>query len=382
MGNRVALGAAFAQQFQNLAHQNGASPKIVTVNGAPVNANQLIGIGSGFNNAVANLYLDAQLARGIRVQMTSYLSSRHHQESWVKDGFLLVDSSPVNTPLLNSIMKYTTLQVGHFEINYGDAHFRRTDNGNAMFNPFVGNLLMDAFTTEIGGEVYVRAPSGLLAMAGMTGGEVHGQVTQPGQRSPTYLGKLGIDRQLSQSARVRLTGSVYAKDKSVNNTLYSGSRAGSRYYDVLENTQSTESAQAWSGDVQPGLRSKVTAWVINPFVRFHGLEMFGNVEQAKGRAANELTDRTWHQYSGEALYRLFDDQFYFGGRYNIVKGTFSGIANEVSVDRTQFTTGWYVTPKVLAKLEYVKQNYLDFPTTDIRSGGRFEGAMIEGVVTF
>ena len=58
------------------------------------------------------------------------------------------------TPLLKSIMKYTTLRVGHFEINYGDAHFRRSDNGNSMYNPFVGNYILDAFTTEIGAEAY------------------------------------------------------------------------------------------------------------------------------------------------------------------------------------------------------------------------------------
>ena len=52
-------------------------------------------------------------------------------------------------------MQIATLRVGHFEINYGDAHFRRTDNGNAIYNPFVGNYIMDAFTTEIGGEVYL-----------------------------------------------------------------------------------------------------------------------------------------------------------------------------------------------------------------------------------
>ena len=55
-----------------------------------------------------------------------------------------------------------TIRVGHFEINYGDAHFRRSDNGNAMFNPFVGNYLMDAFTTEIGGEVYLRSKGVML----------------------------------------------------------------------------------------------------------------------------------------------------------------------------------------------------------------------------
>ena len=376
-GNKLDWGVAFTQQYQTLNHRNGAAPRIVS----GVNQNQLIEIGAGFNNANANLFLDAQLAKGIRVTMTSYLSSRHHQESWVKDGYLLIDASPINNQTLDNIMKYTTLRVGHFEINYGDAHFRRTDNGNSMFNPFVGNLLMDAFTTEVGAEAYLRA-NGYMAMAGMTGGEIRGQVTRPNDRAPSFLGKLGFDRSMNEQLRVRLTGSIYGTEKSVNNTLYSGSRAGSRYYSVLENVSSTETAQAWSGDVRPGFGSKIFSWVVNPFVRWRGLELFGNIEQAKGRTANETTSRTWDQYSGEALYRMFDEKFYVGGRYNIAKGTFSGIANEVSVDRMQIAGGWFVTPKILAKLEYVKQNFYDFPTTDIRSGGRFDGVMVEGVVTF
>lgn len=72
---------------------------------------------------------------------------------WLKDGFILIDKLPVNLGPLNALMEYATIRVGHFEINYGDAHFRRSDNGSAMFNPFVGNYIMDAFTTEIGGEV-------------------------------------------------------------------------------------------------------------------------------------------------------------------------------------------------------------------------------------
>ena len=103
--------------------------------------------------------------------MTSYLSARHHQETWVKDGYILIDDSPIDNALLKTIMKYTTLRVGDFEINYGDAHFRRSDNGNSMYNPFVGNYILDAFTTEIGAEVYLRS-NGLIAMLGATGGEV------------------------------------------------------------------------------------------------------------------------------------------------------------------------------------------------------------------
>src|SRR6476659_463764 len=144
------IGAAFASEMQNLSHSNTAVP--VMVNG--VNTNQLANIGFGFNNPTANLYLNAQLAPGIRVAMTSYLSSRHHNETWVKDGYLQIDESPIKVKALETLMDYVSLKLGHFEINYGDSHFRRTDNGNAMYNSFVGNMILDPFTTEVGGEAY------------------------------------------------------------------------------------------------------------------------------------------------------------------------------------------------------------------------------------
>jgi hypothetical protein len=377
-GFKLSWGGAFAQQFQNLTHRNAA---ITKPNADGVDVNQLIPIGSGFNNADANLYLNVQLARGIRVAVETYASARHHNESWVKDGYFLIDASPIESPLLDKIMKVATLKVGHFEVNYGDQHFRRSDNGMTMYNPFVGNFVIDAFTTEIGAEAYFRK-NGFLAMYGMTGGEVKGQVTAPGKRGPTYLAKLGVDKQVTSDVRVRLTGSMYKKDRSASGTLTSGDRAGSRYYDVLENTLSTESAQAWSGAIQSGMRNMVTAFVVNPFVKVGGVELFGNVETMTGAAANETQRRTLRQLVGEGVYRFADDKLYVGGRYNTVNGQLAGIANDITVKRSQLGGGWFVTPNVLSKIEFVNQKYEAFPTSDIRSGGQFKGFMIEGVVAF
>jgi hypothetical protein len=314
--------------------------------------------------------------------MTSYLSARHHQESWVKDGYLLVDESPIDNPVLNALMKYTTLKVGHFEINYGDSHFRRSDNGNSMFNPFVGNYILDAFTTEIGAEVYARS-NGLIAMLAGTGGEVHGQVTAPQSRSLSTIGKLGFDESLGSDLRFRLTGSFYANNKAASNTLYTGDRGGSPYYDVLENTASTETANAWSGEIHPGFSNKVNAEVINPFIKIGGAEFFGNFETATGGAFTEPKLRTLHQNVYEALYRFWGDHFYLGGRYNTLKGQMiPKLYDDQTVERYQLGGGWFVTPNVLTKLEYVNQKYLDFPTTDIRNGGQFKGFMITGSVGF
>jgi hypothetical protein len=377
-GFKMDFGAAFTSQVQWLEHQNTAAPVIAS----GVNTNQLADIGFGFNNSTANVYLHAQLAEGVRVQLTSYLSSRHHNETWVKDGFLLIDKLPIDAGPLNLLMEFATIRVGHFEINYGDAHFRRSDNGNAMFNPFVGNYLMDAFTTEIGGEVYLRA-GGIMLMGAVTGGELRGTVLSPGQRGPTFIGKAGYDRQVRPDLRIRVTGSGYKSDKAMSSTLYGGDRAGSRYYYVMENTTATESAQFTSGLINPGFRNRVTAMQLNPFVKFRGLEVFGVIERAEGGALTEATDRRWNQYAADVVYRFLPrEQVYAGVRYNKATGTLVGIDNEVGADRWQIAGGWFVTRNILMKGEYVVQEYNGFPAANIRNGGKFDGVMLEGVIGF
>jgi hypothetical protein len=377
-GFRLDWGAAFTQQFQSLSHRNENPDELAT--------NNLMAIGSGFNNANANLYLNAQLAPGIRVALSTYLSSRHHPEAWVKDGYLLVDASPIDLPILHDIMSLVTLRLGHFEINYGDSHFRRSDNGNALFNPFVGNYIMDAFTTEIGGEVYLRSGP-FMVMGGLTGGEIRGQVVRPDDRAPAYLAKLGFDQQVTPTVRTRLTGSMYTTAKSMSNSLFAGDRAGSRYYFVMENTTANEANQFRSGSVVPGFGSEVRAFQVNPFVKVGGAELFGVIEQAQGRTAAELTAeaerRTFEQYAVDALYRFLpDEQAYFGARYNTVSGRLPGMGQDISVNRYQIGGGWFVTPGVLLKAEYVNQQYKDYPTTSILNQGRFNGFVVEGVVSF
>jgi hypothetical protein len=379
-GMKVRIGGHFTQQWQNLSHENKSD---VVNNQNGVNLNQLIEIGSGTNLATANLNIDVALADGLRLNLISYLSSRHHPEAWVKGGYIQVDKLGfLNLGNTDWFDKYLTLRVGHMEINYGDAHFRRSDNGNAMWNPFIGNYIMDAFTTEVGGDLFFQN-KGFIAMVGLTGGEIQGGVTNPNARKPNFIGKLGYDKQLSDALRVRLTGSIYTTKGSARNTLWGGDRAGSRYYLVMENTLATATAQFTSGRINPGQTNNITAWVINPFVKFGGLELFGNFEQSTGRAANETVDRTWKNVGGDLVYRFGTyDKFYVAGRYNQVSGPLAGSGAQVSVDRIQVGGGWFVTKNVLAKLEYVSQNYNDYASTSIFHQGRFNGLMIEGVIGF
>lgn len=392
-GFAVEFGAAFTQQFQGLDHSSDAERLVPT--GGTANSNQLMRIGHGFNNAVANAYVNAQLAPGIRVAMAAYLSSRHHNETWVKDGYLLIDASPIRFAPLEKLMDYVTVRAGHFELNYGDTHFRRTDNGNAMYNPFVGNTLLDAFTTEVGGEVYFRNDLGILAMVGGYGGESRGMITRPQDRSIAIASKLGFDRQISKDLRTRIMLSTFNQPSSTNNTLFAGDRGGSRYYMVLENAAATEAAQFTSGTFNPGFRDKLTSLSINPFVKFRGLEFFADYTKAEGRGPTEAENRDVEQKDYELVYRfLKNDKLFVGGRYNRVDGTLNltrpasnlGAAlttnADVTTTRGQVSAGWFITPTVMLKGEWVQQKNYDYPTWDIRNNGKFNGFVVEGVVAF
>ena len=369
-GFALQWGAAFTQQFQSLSHETEGSTALKD-------------IGSGFNNATANLYMNAQVAPGIRVQLTTYLSSRHHNEAWVKDGFVQIDASPINLPLFNNIMKVTTLKVGHFQVNYGDFQFRRTDNGNAMYNPLVGNALMDAFTTEVGVEAIVQR-NGLFGVIAATGGEIKGRVDLPDDRSPAYMVKGGFDRQLTDDLRVRLSGSYRTTASSASNSIYSGDRAGSRYYFVTENAAATESAQFTSGRINPGFTDKQNGFMINPFVKFRGAEFFGMYEVAKGRSAAETAEREVTQMMAEGVYRFGQrENLYLAARWNNVSGDVGTAAPDADVTRMNFGGGWFVTPSLLMKLEFVNQEYKGFTgAADTRNGGKFNGFMVEAVLAF
>ncbi len=71
-----------------------------------------------------------------------------------------------------------------------------------------------------------------------------------------------------------------------------------------------------------------------------------------------------------------------GAKYNTVTSALAGVTNDVTIDRVSFAGGWFVTRNVLLKAEIVNQKYKDFANADYRSGGKFNGYVIQAVVGF
>ena len=296
--------------------------------------------------------------------------------------------------------KYVRAKIGHFQVNYGDQQFRRTDGGNAMYNPFVGNYIMDEFATEIGGEVYVFPTNDLMIMGGVTNGLINGQVKDV-TRKPSFYTKIAFDKQITDDFRFRLSGSAYMNKESGGSTLFGGDRTGSRFYYALVPeyflsggavTASTTDNQAFSGRVNPGFRTNVTTWQVAPFLKFKGLEVFATYEKAKGytssdpkkEGASKPEKRKVDQVSVEGIYRFLPrEQVYLGARYNTVSGRLDArVDNDLTVNRYEIVAGWYATKNLLLKSAYVNQEYKDYPSANLYSAGKFNGVMIEAVLAF
>ncbi|NBP69793.1 MAG: hypothetical protein EBU52_13730, partial [Cytophagia bacterium] len=222
------------------------------------------------------------------------------------------------------------------------------------------------------------------------------------KRKPSIYGKAGYDKQINDNLRVRLTGSLYTTKSSASNTIFGGDRTGSNYLFVTENTAATLTANAFSGRFNPGYRDNVTAYMINPFVKFGGLEFFGTWEYAYGKNALENGEgSTWgstdydnrqtHQTAAEILYRFGkNEKLYIGGRYIQVSSVIplgqsaanAGTRTPITIDRTSIGAGWFITRNVLLKGEYVNQNYDGYPTTERLSGANFKGVVVQGAISF
>ena len=365
----VRVGASSALQFQAVDHENSG-------------AVALKDIGTNFNLATANLDLDVVLFDGVRMHLRTYLSSRHHPEPYVKGGYIQFDKLDfISEGFLGDFMKNATIKIGHMENNYGDAHFRRSDNSSAIYNPFVGNLIMDGFTTEVGAELYYQS-NGWLAMIGFTNGKLNQGVDNPDTGGASFLAKFGYDKQINEDFRFRLTGSMYNTGAVRRSYLYSADRTGSRYYLVLEDESASAKSNFRSGRYNPSMNNQITAIMFNPFIKYGGLEFFGTIETTKGKADSEAEERTAKQFAGELIYRFGQNEnFFIGGRYNKVDSEdVSG--DDIEISRTQFGAGWFMTKNILAKLEYVTQKHDGYSSSSIFHDGKFNGLMVETVISF
>jgi len=415
---KVDVGGDFVLRFQSLqSHADSAM--------APLGGNIYL--------PSANLNLNADLAAGIKVNLTTYLASRHHTNTYVQGGYLLIDQLPfLNSKIADNIMKSFTIKVGMMELNYGDAHFRRSDNARTLNNPFVGNYILDGFAISPAAEIYYRPINklkGLLLMGGITncvtdpnlGGYYAAGTSNytfpsthyPATYKPFNMGKMlgyyfkaAYDKEFNENIRIRPAISGFICNNSPGGALYNSDRGGSPYEEVMNKkslyaTAYDETSNVTNGYFGPGNYSKVQSVMGNLFAKVYNFELFGTYEIAKGNTGLDATYNvvpfTFQNSSIEGVYYFGKHhQFDIGGRYTSVhKDAVAGFGYNSATDkyafapvgaqltsRIQAVFGWKLTDNIVAKLEYSKQTYSNFVTYGTGTDPFFEGLMVEAAISF
>ena len=353
----------------------------------------------GFQTAFGNLSFLADFDDQMEVYFDIFIADRPHQDRLQGDeGYILLRGLPDalgETQLAKTIFDTVDIKAGQFELNFGDAHYRRSLNAAVQRNPLIGNYVVDPRDTEIGIEVSSdegRFPINWLLGFGS------GSDTEDFQKNhgPSLHGKLWA----YPVEHLRTSSSIYWVDQSKTpsgsssrTNLFRANRSGGPYAGILDGSSAP-------GEVFPVTGKRVfatqvdAAWEGNP-VELYG--HFGWVQDGDNNGDLSGSPRTsWLYYAAEGSYH-FMPRLYAALRYSgasalrLVSAANSSrdVGSDGLVHRIQLGGGYWLTKTVLLKAEYVYQLYSGFSSDGSQVSGvdgwrnpRFHGVITEASFAF
>lgn len=346
----------------------------------------------GLSLPQANFDINAKVMSGFNVKLETMLSSHHHNETYVKGGYATIDNLDFIAPgFASDFMKNTTIKVGVDDINFGDDHFRRSDNADVMRNPFVHNTGVESYMQAPHLEIYYRMPTiNSLVMFGVTNGQVNpddvSESHAAGKGSsnrPAGYAKFAFDSQLSDALRVRLSESVYyVSGTNKGSSLYSGDKAGTVTRKVFERTSvDNDFGSLWNA--LSGF-SDLTVSKTNFFARYNDTELYAMLEIADG-ADGAGKDMAMTHYSLDLVQRFgMNDRFYVAGRYENAVVDYADATNDLGdAEMTQWQVGlgWFLSKNAVAKLEYIDHKR-EKNSAFVGGNAEFNGYMISTALSF
>ena len=341
-------------------------------------------IQSGLILPTANLDINGKIMKGLNTKLEIMLSSHHHNETYVKGGYATIDSLDFIAPgFAKGFMDNATISIGVDDINFGDAHFRRTDNADVFSNPFVMNMGVESYMQAGFIELLYRFPSvSAFALAGITNGQANPDDVKKkdGSDAYSYYAKLGYDKQYNDDLRIRLTESIFTVTGTSKTSLYSGDKAGNVAREVF-NTSASAGNDFGAGWKAISGYEDLTVSMTNFFAKYKNTEFFALLEIADGSDTNSLDMEMTH-YSVDVVQRFGkDDKFYAAARYEKATTTLESDASDDELTQTQVTLGWFLSKNAMAKVEYIKQDRENFEEY-VGGKGKFNGLMVSAALSY
>lgn len=380
----VFFGVETVGTVQALDHKDAYAP----------NGEELPSIDPGFQTAWGNLEFGATYGKNRELEMffDVYLASRPHaSQTYGHQGYLLLRDVPENMSnlrVLDKVFDYIDIKAGHFQMNWGDNYYHRSDNADVQRNPLIGNFVVDPEMAAVGAEIYSEPNPYFNAMLGLTSGTTTENFVE-GRGTGVHAKVWG-----NPIPQLRLAGSYATFDHSDNPTqaaggtqgqFFSGNRSGERYGGIFGGggapgqvlPQAGQDLTAWQADVTWDSKP-VMVWVA-----------YGNtVDQDINGSAPGSPQEEWNYYMAELRYQLTKNMYaaarYSGAQAEMINGS----ASDGIVSRYQAGGGYWLNRFMLAKLEYVYQTYEDFNTGEVVSRVQawrepsFSGPMLEVSFSF
>ena len=375
------------QRNASFSGMAGANPDQNTL-GDPVGTYP--GLDPGFQTPNGNLEFFATIPHKLDIYFDLYLASRPDEDKVYGDqGYMVFKQlpGPFSKGPLGDLFKYINVKTGAFDVDFGDQNYHRTNSGFAQRNPLIGNYLVDPNTEEIGVEVYsIKSP--IHWLVGLTNGSTRGHFTSPstyGSR-PAVHGKIRMypmrDLRWSISAYYsNLDGYSTANGGQPpgagegHNQIMSLIRSGGVYAGVF--------GGGWDGD--PGQITPLNGYDVQAYQtdltwNHWPWEVYSFI----GWTQDSTYGERWLYGSAEATYHI-TPALYLAGRYSYaVAGAVNGISSNGWVDRIQIGGGYWLTKFMLAKLEYVYEQYNNFnpnvgdvDAVDAAQNPEFNGVVME-----
>jgi hypothetical protein len=324
-------------------------------------------VAPGFQNAFGDLGFIGKFGKNeeITVVMDLYLSSRNHpSQTYGDEGYILLRGVPENLQslsFLKPLLSKVDLKAGHMLLDYGDANQHRSNNAIVQNNPLVGNFVVDPNIVSIG----MQASSKPGTRFGWLVGASNGTTTEDWTvgRGFAYNGKLIFYPIKS----VRTSLSYIGTDQSDNPVkssggsamqMFSGNRSGERYAGILGGGQAPGNVFPQAGEKFSAAQFDVT------FDNGSPLKLYGHFGRTQdldinGSAAGTPEEK-WSYYAADATYN-FTPAIYGAVRYSgATTSLLNGQLSDGKVNRIQVGGGFWLSKNLLAKVEYVHQQYNGF----------------------
>lgn len=365
----------------------GTAQALTQENVYDTNGAKVANLSPGMQTAFGDLGFLGKFGKQSEIEMyfDLYLASRNHpSQTYGNQGYLLIKGIPENLGqprLLKAIFDRVDFKAGAFLVAFGDQETHRSNNAIVQQNPLIGNFVIDPNFVSVGVQLQSKPARYGWLVAATNGTNTEDFQTGRGNALNAKIYAYPIKALRTSFSFYTVNHGETPAANGSRATLFSGNRSGERYGAVLGGGQAPGGVLPQAGkDVRAG-QFDVTFDSASP------IKLYGHIGQTMDKDTNGSApgapEERWRYYAADVVYR-FTPAVYAAARYSAADALkIANVNSNGKVDRIQLGGGLWLTKNLLAKVEYVTQQYRGFVPGNMVNNGiqAWRNPSFKGVVS-